>query len=63
MRAGTFASEDEVGDLSFSVEDIMMFSSDSPPEDNNGLFYTACEEETTEDMDNEPSFYNFSDFK
>lgn len=40
----------------------MMFSSDSPPEDNNGLFSTAWEEETTGDLETELPSYDCADF-
>jgi hypothetical protein len=36
----------------------MMFSSDSPPEDNEVSFSTACEENTTGEKAKELSSYN-----
>lgn len=41
----------------------MMFSSDSPPKDNNGSLHTSCEEEMLEEMEKEPSSYDCADFK
>ena len=40
----------------------MMFSSDSPPQDNSGFLQTASKEDTTSDKEQYPSLYDFSDF-
>ncbi|GJL57665.1 MAG: hypothetical protein NPIRA03_05220 [Nitrospirales bacterium] len=62
MRPSRFASENEVGDLPFSIEDAMTVSRDSPPEGNSSSFSPAGEEETKGDRAHEPSSYTRSDF-